>query len=203
MQETQKPSESEVPTPSETDEHLILAFASGNSDAFAELFRRYKQPLFGFFRRRMPEEACAQAEELTQETFLAVIRSANRYVETALFRTYLYAIGFRVLNSYRKRTAFRATFMGSADLENETGRDDAVDAYLQVRQAMGRLQHMDREMLMLREYEELSYAEISELLKLPLNTVRSRLFRARVTLRAILAAPAKHSTNSTDREDRL
>lgn len=59
-----------------------------------------------------------------------------------------------------------------------------------MRQAIERLDTNDREILMLREYEQLSYAEIAELLRLPVNTVRSRLFRARMELKNILA-PAK------------
>ena len=52
-----------------------------------------------------------------------------------------------------------------------------------VREAMARLDASEREILMLREYEQLSYAEIAELLRIPVNTVRSRLFRARMALR--------------------
>ncbi len=75
----------------QTDEHLMLAFSRGDADAFSELFARYKQPLFGFFRRRLADQALA--EELTQDTFVAVLRASERYEPTALFRTYLYAIG--------------------------------------------------------------------------------------------------------------
>jgi RNA polymerase sigma-70 factor, ECF subfamily len=58
-----------------------------------------------------------------------------------------------------------------------------------LRQAMTKLERTDREILMLREFEQLSYAEIAELLNLPVNTVRSRLFRARAALRELLLAP--------------
>ena len=180
-------SETEIPV--ETDEQLILAFAGGRNDAFSELFRRYKQPLYGFFRRRLAESAHTQAEELTQETFLAILRAASRYEPSALFRTYLYGIAFRILSAHRRKTAFRATFLGSTDVEREPGRPESPDAGLQIRQAMTRLERIDREALMLREFEQLSYAEIAELLQLPLNTVRSRLFRARTALREILSAP--------------
>jgi RNA polymerase sigma-70 factor (ECF subfamily) len=53
---------------------------------------------------------------------------------------------------------------------------------------------VDREMVLLREFEELSYAEIAALLHVPVNTVRSRLFRARQALRELLAAPAIKTT---------
>jgi RNA polymerase sigma-70 factor (ECF subfamily) len=65
-----------------------------------------------------------------------------------------------------------------------------MDAEMWLRQAMGKLERLDREILLLREFEQLSYAEISQLLSVPVNTVRSRLFRARVALRDLLAAPA-------------
>jgi RNA polymerase sigma factor (sigma-70 family) len=180
-------SETEIPV--ETDEQLMLAFAGGRNDAFSELFRRYKQPLYGFFRRRLAESAHTQAEELTQETFLAILRAASRYEPSALFRTYLYGIAFRILSAHRRKTAFRATFLGSTDVEREPGKLESPDAGLQIRQAVARLERIDREALMLREFEQLSYAEIAELLQLPLNTVRSRLFRARIALREILSAP--------------
>jgi RNA polymerase sigma-70 factor (ECF subfamily) len=64
-----------------------------------------------------------------------------------------------------------------------------------LRQAVGKLDSIDREILMLREFEQLSYAEIGELCRIPLNTVRSRLFRARTALHDLLAAPAPNSNS--------
>lgn len=170
-----------------TEEQLMLAFSEGAADAFAELFARYKQPVFGFFRRRVPDRA--QAEELTQETFLAIVRGAARYQPRALFRTYLYAIGFRILRAYRRKAALRVALLGATAGSRERGVPDATDAGLLLHHAMKKLEHTDREILMLREFEQLTYSEIAELLRLPVNTVRSRLFRARAALRELLAAP--------------
>jgi RNA polymerase sigma-70 factor (ECF subfamily) len=61
--------------------------------------------------------------------------------------------------------------------------DSALDNSLWVRQALEKLDAQEREILMLREYEQLSYSEVAELLRIPVNTVRSRLFRARVALK--------------------
>jgi RNA polymerase sigma-70 factor, ECF subfamily len=171
-----------------SDERLMLDFSKGAAEAFAELFRRYKQPIFGFFRRRLAD--AGHAEELTQETFLAVVQGASRYQPRALFRTYLYAIALRILRAHRRKQVFRATFLGQRKETQEPARGDATEAALVLRQALRKLDRTDREILMLREFEELSYAEISELLNLPLNTVRSRLFRARVALKELLDEPA-------------
>jgi RNA polymerase sigma-70 factor (ECF subfamily) len=176
----------------QTDEHLMLAFSRGDTDAFSELFARYKQPLFGFFRRRVADQALA--EELTQDTFVAVLRASERYEPTALFRTYLYAIGFKILCAYRRKSSFRDTFFDTEANDRESTTPSTIEADLVVRDALGRLEANDREMLMLREFEQLSYAEIADLLQMPVNTVRSRLFRARLALHDILAAPIAKST---------
>jgi len=169
------------------DEQLILALREGSEEAFATLFHRYKQPLFGFFSRRLADPA--RAEELTQETFIALFRSAKRYQPSALFRTYLYAIAFRILRSDRRKSQFRAMFFGPAKAADAATVSSHTEDSLWLRRALAKLDATDREIVMLREYQQLSYAEISALLAIPLNTVRSRLFRAREALRDLLIPP--------------
>jgi RNA polymerase sigma-70 factor (ECF subfamily) len=157
--------------------------------------------MFGFFRRRVADRA--QAEELTQETFLALLRSAPHYRPPATFRTYLYAIGFNVLRAYRRKAVFRAMFSGTND--REPAARDSLDGEIVLRDALSRLERVDREILLLREFEQLSYAEIADVLRLPLNTVRSRLFRARMALREMLASPVREKTLtvSAEQEERV
>jgi len=175
--------------PPSSDETLMLAFSKGAGDAFAELFRRYQQPIFGYFCRRVAERALA--EELTQETFLALYRAGTRYEPRALFRTYLYAMAIKILHAYRRKALFRVAFSGSQKVAAHVSMRDSTQANLWIRRAVEKLNVSDREVLLLREFEQLSYAEISDLLKLPLNTVRSRLFRARLALKDLLE-PAKN-----------
>ena len=188
MNRTPRNPNADQPATAGSDEQLMVAFSRGSVDAFSELFSRHKQPLFGFFRRRVDDPA--QAEELTQETFLAVLRASSRYEPRALFRTYLYAIGFKILRAHRRKAAFRAAFLAVAGEVREPALQNAIDAEMSLRQAVGRLERLDREILLLREFEQLSYAEIAGLLRLPVNTARSRLFRARMALRELLDAPA-------------
>ena len=187
--------------PGPSDEHLMLAFSQGSADAFCELFSRYKQPLFGFFRRRLAD--ASHAEELTQEAFLVLLRSASRYQPRALFRTYLYAIAFHILRAHRRKAVFRATFFGVRRTAQDPAVHDSPDANLAIREALAKLESTEREILLLREFEQLSYAEIADLLRLPVNTVRSRLFRARLALRDILtgAAPKPAAAILTESEE--
>jgi len=192
MNEMPRYPEADSSEAAESDEELMAAFSHGAAEAFSTLFLRYKQPLFGFFRRRVADPA--QAEELTQETFIAVLRAAARYQQTALFRTWLYAIGFKILRAHRRKAAFRATFLGEKPAGFEPATQSTLEAQVLMRNAVWKLDPLDREVLLLREFEQLSYAEIAELLSLPLNTVRSRLFRARLALHSLLAAPTPHSS---------
>jgi len=194
---------SDGPKSAASDEQLMVAFSRGSTDSFDELFSRYKQPMFGFFRRRLGDPA--QAEELTQETFLALLRASSHYEPSATFRTYLYAIGFNILRAHRRKAAFRAMFHGVEDKDREPAVRNTMDTDLWLRDAVNRLERIDREILLLREFEQLSYAEIAELLRLPLNTVRSRLFRARTALRELLGAPAPTSSTKvlTEYEERV
>lgn len=171
-----------------SDEALMLEFRGGSHPAFEQLFARYRGPLYGFFRRRLNGDH--RAEDLTQETFVAVIRASARYEERALFRTYLYSIAMNLLAAERRKQ-FRDSPPG--DLAPDPASDDAPDAVLWIRQALERLDDSEREILMLREYEQLSYAEIAELMKLPVNTVRSRLFRSRMALKEYLKPTRKVS----------
>ncbi len=176
-----------------SDEQLMIDFSHGSADAFERLFVRYKQPLFGFFRRRVGD--VGRAEELTQDTFVAVVRASGRYVPSATFRTWLYAIGYTILRADRRKAAFRGMFHREDREVDDLGKDNTIDIDLFMREALKKLDREEREILLLREFEQLSYAEIAELLRLPVNTVRSRLFRARMALRELLAARSDTSPN--------
>jgi RNA polymerase sigma-70 factor (ECF subfamily) len=168
-----------------TDEQLMLDFQRGSKDAFTELFGRYREPIFGYFRRRLAD--AGRAEELAQETFLAVLRAVTRYEPRALFRTYLYGIAFLQLAAERRKSAHRGTIFDLTSADPPAQGD--AEATVEIRQGLEKLGPEEREVLMLREYEQLSYAEIAALQRVPINTVRSRLFRARMALKELLVSP--------------
>lgn len=185
-----------------TDEQLMLAFQRGSREAFAELFARYRDPVFGFFRRRLDHPA--RAEELAQETFVAVLNAVERYEPRATFRSYLYGIAMKQIAAERRKEQTRREH-GEAPNTRGNQTDDPQAApvdtpdtnqhepeeVLWVRRALEQLESGDRDILMLREYEGLRYDEIAALLRIPVNTVRSRLFRARMALKDLLAPPAR------------
>jgi len=153
----------------------------GSKPAFAELFERHRNPVYGFFRRRLNN--AARAEELAQETFIVTLRGSEQYEPTARFRTYMYAIALKQLWTERRKEVREHRLVKLPQVDKfET--DPATGLW--IRGALEQLDPDYREVLMLREYEQLSYDEIAEVLAVPINTVRSRLSRARGELKALL-----------------
>lgn len=165
-----------------TDDELIRDARGGSREAFEALFERYRAPIWQFFRRRTPE--ASRAEELTQDTFVALLEGAHRYEARTVFRAYLFGIAYHLLSAERRKAAHRRA--DPLDFDPPSGSPCDPDAGLWVRRGLAQIDENDREILMLREYDELSYQEIADLRRLPLNTVRSRLFRARQALKAAL-----------------
>jgi RNA polymerase sigma-70 factor, ECF subfamily len=165
----------------------MLAYRGGDNAAFDALFDRYRDPIWRFFRRRFAD--VRRAEELTQETFLAVVRGAPRYEPRSAFRSYLFGIAFNVLSASRREDR-RGAMTPLDGVEPVASGSDAT-AVLWVRQALAELDEHEREVLMLREYDQLSYDEIAQVLGIAVGTVRSRLFRARLALKEKLVGPVE------------
>lgn len=174
-----------------SDEDLMLDVRAGSRAAFETLFARYRDPVWRFFRRRVTDTA--RAEELAQDTFVAVLEGARRYERRGSFRSYLFGAAYNVLMADRRRAAQRPALPLDVDPPADAADPDAA---IWVRTAIATLDPDDREVLMLREYEQLSYQEIADLRRTPLNTVRSQLFRARLALKAALESRAPDITRT-------
>ncbi len=176
-----------------SDEDLIAEIRRGSRTAFETLFARYRQPVWQFFRRRTRRPDVA--EELTQDTFVAVLEGAGRYEQRGTFRSYLFGIAYNVLLADRRKAVHRAT--DPLQVEPVDREPFDPDPGIWVRDALASLDEDGREILMLREYEQLSYQEIADLRGTPLNTVRTHLFRARMALKSALETRAPQAVRTT------
>jgi RNA polymerase sigma-70 factor (ECF subfamily) len=178
-------------TNQETDERLLEEAAQGKTAAFQILYERYRDPIFRFAYRMLG--SVEAAEDVAHDCFLGLIKEPGRFDSTkASLRTYLYAAARnqaakRYLNSNRES--------GIDELVNEP----RVAAHLEpirqvldnelageVQRAIESLPPLQREALVLFEYEDLSLAEIGAIVGADSNAVKARLFRARDKLRARL-----------------
>lgn len=173
------------------DERLARRIAAGDRAALEELYARYRRPLFGFLLGIAPD--AATAEEILQDTLVAVWQGAAGFAGRATFRQWVFAVARRqAYNALRRRRlpcanpdelAATAASGPSPESEALTGAGlDELAAHIR------RLPSGQREVLVLTLVEGFSYEETAAILEVPLGTVRSRLNTARRTLRQELAA---------------
>jgi len=170
---------------------LLERAAGGDESAFHILYLRYRDLIFRFAYRLIG--SAAAAEDVTHDCFLSLLKNpANFDRERASFRTYLYAAARnQALKHFHH--AGREGSMDELRVEPVSPRQTPVHAVLdnelsaQVQQAVASLPPLQREALILFEYEELSLNEIAGIVGADVGTVKGRLFRAREKLRQELA----------------
>lgn len=177
------------------DAELIAAVLAGSETAFAELIGRYQDRVFRLLSRYTRDRG--ECEDLAQEVFLKVFRKLHTFSQDSAFFTWLYRITVNTATDHvAKRSRRRLQLVeDNATLDEGQARRESVsvdqpllDAELAevTRSILGGLSEKYRSILVLREYEELSYTEIAEVLGIQLGTVESRLFRARQRFKAAL-----------------
>ena len=173
------------------DARLIKRIERGDRQALSELYARYQRPLFAYLLQLTPDYGLA--EELLQDTLVAVWKSARSFEGRSSVLTWLIGIARRQAhNTLRQRRLPLADLsavesMPASDLEPEEVALAGV-ARAELTEAFRRLAPIHREVLVLTFVQELSYQETATILDVPLGTVKSRLSNARRALHALLDA---------------
>ena len=181
-----------------SDEDLMLQFQVGTVEAFDILVSRYRDPLMSYIYRFLGD--MKEGEDLLQETFLRVYRNRHSYRRIAKFSTWLYTIAGNLARSeYRKRKRRRLYSIQSinrdaeeyeVEIPDETFSPDRhtestlQDKYIQ--EALNQIPEEFREVVVLRDVQQLAYEEIAQITGLPMGTVKSRINRGRTKLQRLL-----------------
>lgn len=180
-----------------TDEDLVK-YSLQHEDAFYPLMKRYEPVLLRYIHR-MTQVSQEEAEDLLQEIFIKVYRNLNGFDTNLKFSTWVYRIAHNeIISQYRKNRQTR--FSVEPDGDDEETRSlaafmsntlDVESRYIDiekakaVRNALGKLPSKYRDILVLHYFEELSYSEISDILKKPPGSVATLLNRARTKFKKI------------------
>ncbi|UCG13405.1 MAG: sigma-70 family RNA polymerase sigma factor [Deltaproteobacteria bacterium] len=188
------------------EEELVLVrrCRRGDKDAFARLMQKYERGIYNYTYRMLGSEV--EAEDLTQDVFVAAFRNMRGFRGESRFSTWLYRIALNQTRNRIKYLSRRSLFgrwagtrdsgKGATAERAETIADGAPSPEQwtiakelagQVQQCLNRLPHQARQILVLRDVQGLSYQELGEILSLNPGTVKSRLHRARIALQKHLA----------------
>lgn len=173
-----------------TDEDLMRAWQGGDIEALESIVQRYHGPLIAHLYRVLGDTHLA--EDLTQETFIRLIRDARSYRHSRPFRPWLYAIAHHLacnhhVSAYARHVELRSELPEIYAREPDPAEwFERWEQYHGLQKALARLSLEQREVLSLRFGQELSIQETATILSIPSGTVKSRTFTALRLLRTYL-----------------
>lgn len=169
------------PGDGELDKALLRKSAAGDSSAFHELVDRHADRLFALAMSLLRNNA--DAEDVVQETLTGAYRGLKQFEARASVKTWLTRILILQVAKFRRDRRGKSTQPIEQDAATTAGGDSATEQRLDLHAALAKLSAEHQEVLVLREFEQLSYEEMAETLGVPRGTVESRLHRARAELR--------------------
>jgi len=167
------------------DQLLVIRCQAGDRECFDLLARRWQRRLWRYAQRLSGSDDTAW--DVTQETWMAILRQIRRLNDPAWFAAWAYRIVRNKAADYCRRASRQRslgeTVAGRQKANDDPRRDDSCDA---VAEALRQLPPDSKELLMLRYGEDLNILELAVVLGIPVGTVKSRLHHAREQLRRIL-----------------
>ncbi len=174
-----------------TDEQLMLSLKAGDRQAFNALVDRYRDRMVSYAYRMIGSAELAQ--DVAQETFVRVYKSAGTFRDDGRFSPWLYKIASNVCHSERAKRAKEALNVDYDTLEDTHDSGEAVEDTVmaavtseQLSSGIAKLTEQHKTVLVMHVYQGLTYVEIGEALGIPTGTVKSRLFYAIRKLRDVL-----------------
>ena len=173
-----------------SDEKLILRFQEGDINAYNELVKRYKDRLLNFVLRYFNN--LEQAEDVVQDTLIKLYTHASYYKNVAKFSTWIFTIAKNnALTELRKNKRKKTDSLWTDDGQviDINSKEESLDSKVQNEIAIDQLNKFLDEIpenfrmaVVLRDFQELSYEEISKILEIPIGTIKSRINRGRIQL---------------------
>ena len=173
-----------------SDEKLIVRFQEGDINAYNELVKRYKDRLLNFVLRYFNN--VEQAEDVVQDTLIKLYTHASYYKNVAKFSTWIFTIAKNnALTELRKNKRKKTDSLWTEDGQviDINSKEESLDSKVQNEIAIDQLNKFLDEIpenfrmaVVLRDFQELSYEEISKILEIPIGTIKSRINRGRIQL---------------------
>lgn len=157
-----------------TDKELIKRIKQGEKDLFEELIRRYYDDVYRFCYYKTSD--CDASYDLTQETFLKLIKYFNSYQDKGKFKSYLFSIAVNICNNYYKKSADKSTDL---DLVNESfychDHNEQITNRIITEELLWQLPEYQRETIVLKYFQGFKIREIAKITNEKIPTVKSRL----------------------------
>lgn len=166
------------------DKALIESFQAGDDFAFVSLYNRYKGSIYTYCLKMLLDRELAQ--DVMQDTFLRIYENRERLLNTSSFRAWTFTIARnQCLNQFRRTNRLQPlddksiNALPARATQSQVAALEKSEQIALVNHCLGRLKPEYREVIILREYQNLSYEEIAGVTRSTISAVKSRLFKAR------------------------
>jgi len=175
------------------DEELVERARHGNQEAFSEIVKRYQNKIYSYASRLVGNRD--EAEDLTQEVFIKVYKNLYGFDIKRKFSSWIYRIAHNEsVNHIKKRSYFKILSIEQNDFLKNTmsSTENLIEEIIQkessekIRKLLDKISFKYKEVLVLRYFEEKSYEEMSDILRIPTNTVGTLINRAKGQLEQIV-----------------
>ncbi len=169
------------------DFSLIRAFNEGNESAFTKLMLKHKDKVQNLIYLTLGENEFV--DDIIQDVFISIYKKLSDFRFESKFSTWIYRITVNKCRDYLRKKRVRSIFVPIKDTDREPAaviRSESIDIPAIVRKAIARLPEKLREPLILRDIDGFSYQEIADQLECEVGTIKSRIFRARESLKILL-----------------
>ncbi len=169
------------------DAELIVKFTEGDSTAFGKLVLRHKDKVRNLIYLTLGDTD--QIDDISQDVFISIFNNLGEFKFESKFTTWLYRITVNKCRDFLRKKRVRNIMVPIADGERNLGasyQSEGHEFKILLRNAIKKLPEKLQEPLIMRDIQGLSYSEISEALNCDLGTIKSRIFRARETLKILL-----------------
>ena len=173
------------------DEQLIFAAKAGDRIAYGRLVELYQSPIRGFLRQ-LTRQDFALADDLAQDTFMLAYKRLETFRQEATFKSWLTSIAYKMFLQYMRKNKRRQNLMTAcleAEIEVEQEETARRDNKIDIDRALSLLKIEERTALSLNYREGMSHSEISQVMQIPIGTVKSHISRGRENLKKLLSNP--------------
>lgn len=176
---------------------LCLSASLGNNYAFEMIIDRWERKVYSLASRFLSNRE--DAEDATQEIFLKVYTKSHTFNGDSSFKTWLYSIALNSINDHRRKTR-RKNSLTAEEIKDDEKTNNGVHGYPHdpyeavnknqfinlLKASMSKLPEKQRIVLVLKEYNELTFEEIADVLRCPVSTIKSRLYKGLENLKLFI-----------------
>ncbi len=175
-----------------SDEELCMSYINGNRMSFEILVQRWEKSIYILINNSVRNQD--EAMDLTQEVFFKAFKGLHRFKGESSFKTWLYRIAINTAIDYRRKSGRRQSIDDSEGIENgiyekeisffDNSNIENDEKHTIVREALKNIPKKQRVVILLKEYSDLTFEEISSVISSPVSTVKSRLYKGLENMRS-------------------